>query len=267
MAMRSMRRMALVVAATTALSVLTPASRADDFTQEIKNKTERTTANDLTLFFNTENVRKVTATDPVGDPQGKKPKEAKGKGPFVYDVGELPVPVAPGSGLKINFTGDPGTRIDLTESYWTENNRQMVNGLASLGVPPDIFFADGAFARISNPGPVPLTYTGIQLYRDNDLANFGTPFFSSEITGELVTGLPSSLTLGAGDSTVLAFGQVARDGYQLVTMNIALLSAPDDTFFTASAAVIPEPGSLALTAAGLLALLAARAGRRRNPTS
>jgi hypothetical protein len=169
--------------------------------------------------------------------------------------------VAPTQGLKVHFSGPAGTRIDVAASFWTENKRQIIDSLASLGQPPDIFFADGAFARIVNAGPVPLLYTDIRLYRDNDLANFGTPSFSSVVTGELVTGLPTTLTLGAGESAVLAFGAVARDGYELVTMNVALPSAPDDTFFTASAAVIPEPGTLALTGAGLLALWLVRARR------
>lgn len=266
MAIRSLGRLASMLATTAALSVFSPPSSADDFTQEIKNKTSFTTANDLTLFF-TQRVKDVSASDPVSDPTGKDPRFAQGQanGSWTYLPGQLPASVGPSGGLKINFTGPAGSSIDLTASFWTEDRRRIINGLAMLGTPPDVFFANGAFVRFTNPGPDPLIYTDIQLYRDNDLANFGTPFFSSEITGELVTGLPSSLTLGAGESTVLAFGDVARDGYQLVTMNIALASAPADTFFTASAAVIPEPGTLALTAAGLLALLAVRARRTRPP--
>jgi len=156
-----------------------------------------------------------------------------------------------------------GTRINLERSFWTEDRRQVIDGLASVGAPPNIFYANGsAFAQLVNSGPETLIYSGIQLLVNNDLANFDTPFFSSDITGTAVSGVPGSLALAPGESSTLAFGAYSPQGYELVTLDIALASAPGDTFFTAAAAVVPEPASGALVLGGLLALAALRMRRR-----
>jgi hypothetical protein len=217
------QRLIVVVCLLAVLFMLPIAALADDYIQELKNKASFTTANDLTLYFLNDVTLPITglsATDPVTDPDGKHPKEPdkKGKdGSYTFSKGKLPANVAPGSGLKLSFTGGKGAQVNTEKSYWTEDGKQILGALASLGQPADIFFAGGsAFAELSNPGPFALLYTDIHLYRDNDLANYGTPRSAYDITGTAVGGLPSMLTLAPGASTRLDFGAFDVHGYELI---------------------------------------------------
>ncbi len=233
-------------------------SSADNFVQEVKNKSELTTANDLTLLFLNAAPKKVMITDPMGN-NPRSPSTTDGA-KATWNVGALPANVAPGESGKVTFSGAAGTKIDKKNSFWTENGNQIVESLASLGKPPDIIFDGGVFARITNPEAFALVYSDIRLYRDNDLANFNTSLFYTP-TGQLVTGFPSEIFLGPGESVEFPFGSIKPKSYQLVLANVAAVTDPSDSYFVAAAAV-PEPGTFSLLGMGCITLLVAYWRRR-----
>jgi len=226
------------------------------FTQEIKNTTASITANDLTLVFTHEPGSVFIGGGPSPTSRNH---ETVSWGP-----GDLDRPYGPNASAQIDFEGPDGTRIDKSQSFWTENRRQIIDGLASLGQPPSIMFDPGgtqATATFINPESFALVYSNVSLFRNNDLENFATAAFTTP-SGQIVAGIVTSFVLNAEQSMAFPFGAIAPGTYQLASANVAPLSNPADTFFLASAAAIPEPQSCAMLLAGMALLLFVT--RRRN---
>jgi hypothetical protein len=231
----------------------------DNFVQEVKNTSALTTANDLTLVFNNPPGNVM-----ITDPQGNNPTAPGGSGgtTVTWGSGQLPSNVGPGQSGRVTFNGPRGTNIDKTKSFWTVDGAQINGALASLGQPPNItFVGGGAFADLTNPETFALTYSNIRLYVDNDLANFNTPLFITP-TGQLVTGLPSIITLDPGQSAELSFGPIAPDTYQLILADAAFVSNPNDVYSVGTGAAVPEASTFNLLGIGCTALLAIALLRR-----
>jgi len=96
---------------------------------------------------------------------------------------------------------------------------------------------------------------------------FGTDQYDIP-TGQLVMGLPTSLTLDPGQSIDLSFGLIGPGGYELALANVAPASDPSDIYRVAAADVfsVPEPSTFVMSAIGILCMLA-YARRRRNLTT
>lgn len=225
---------------------------ADFIEQEIKNQTISITANDLTLVFS-QNVTEVDVIDKTGAGQ-----LSLSTGDTHYTFKNFPNNFGPGDPAKIRFDGPKGTTIDLSQSFWTEDGIKINNALASLGAAPNLIFSGGAaFAQFTNPDPIALIYTGLQLYENNDLTNFDIANFLTP-TGQLVTGIPSSIVLNPGESELLSFGPVLLNTYDLALANVAAVSNPGNTFSVGAAAAIPEPSTFTLLSVGFLVPIAWR---------
>src|SRR5438445_179186 len=111
--------MGLGVFATALFSSATVAATAR-FTQEIKNNTASITANDLTLVFTHEPGSVSIGGGPTPTSRNH---ETVSWGP-----GDLPRSYGPGESAQVQFEGPEGTRIDKTQSFWTENRRQIIDG-------------------------------------------------------------------------------------------------------------------------------------------
>jgi hypothetical protein len=230
--------------------------RADLLLQEIKNSTASTTASDLTLVFS----QALLPNSPlkVTNQMGMSTSFlAPATTTFVIGVGSLPSTFGPGAVAMIKFSAPAGTTIDKTKSFWTDSEGAMIiNGLASFGAPPTILFSNGlAFAEFTDTDDVPITYTDISLYANNDLTNFNIDQFDTP-TGELVTGVPSAITLDPGDSVSIPFGPVSPNEYELALAEAAAVSNPSDTYSVgAGAAPVPEPSTFALLGLALLLMI------------
>ena len=139
-------------------------------------------------------------------------------------------------------------------TFWTQNGVRLVDSLAMIGVPPVVGF-DGlaAFATFINPEAFSVIYSDIQMFRDNDLAKLDSALFDVP-TGTLVTGVPTLITLLAGESLTLPFGAIDPSKYVLVLADAFAIASPDDRFAVASAAAVPEPSTLLLVGVSLAAL-------------
>ena len=149
-------------------------------------------------------------------------------------------------------------------SVWTKDN-QPVGTVELAGEPAVLSFLQiesnprEAFAEFQNREEFALIYTDIELYKNNSLDSFDTVDFTVP-TGELVAGVPASLTLQPGESQILSFGIVEKSTYQLALANVANLNDPDNVFGVATAEV-PEPCSLSLLC---IAVLLFRRHRRKE---
>jgi hypothetical protein len=232
--------------------------RADMLLQEIKNSTESVTANDLTLVFTQAIPRgtelKITNQQNMSMTFGIASDSTK----VEFTSNQLPSTFGPGALAKIKFEAPAKTMIDKTKSFWTMDGAMIINGLASFGAPPTILFSDGlAFAEFTDTDDVPIVYTQISLYANNDLMNFNIDQFDTP-TGDLVTGIPLMLSLNPGDTVMLPFGSVLPDGYELALATAAPLSDPSDTFSVGSAALVPEPSMFPLLGLCFLAVMSKR---------
>jgi hypothetical protein len=233
-------------------------SFADNFVQEVKNTSSLTTANDLTLVFNN-----VPGSVMITDPQGNNPREPTTVGGTTATWSQLPA-VGPGQSGRVTFNGPKGTSINKTDSFWTVDGAKINGALASLGQPPNIDFVGAmAFAELTNPQTFALTYSDIRLYIDNNLANFDTILFITP-TGQLVSGLPTTITLDPGQTVELPFGSIFPDTYQLILANAAGASNPNDVYLVGTGAAVPEPSTFGLVGTACIALLAVARLRRRS---
>jgi hypothetical protein len=231
--------------------------------ETIKNKNPTTTGNDLTLSF-TEPLQAgstVTATDTLSN---SNTVVASGNS-ATFPQNSLPSEVAPGGQLTILFNAPSGTSINLSKSVFTDSGVEIVGSVGLLGAAPGLFNVNGAqFAQLTNPDSFELVYTNIALYVDNNLANLATNQFDTP-TGQLVSGIPSSLILDPGQSVLLAFGPTSPIAYDLAVADAAAVSNPGDAYYAASAAeTTPEPSTLALASLGLLMMIASVARHRRT---
>ena len=175
-----------------------------------------------------------------------------------------------GGKLNVDWQGDKGFAVNSLTSKWTHDGND-IGPVKVVGKPMPLAFISQpggsieAFATFINPDPFPVTYSNIQLYRNNDLASFATDQFVTP-TGELVSGLPSSIALNPGDSTTLSFGIIDASAYQLALAQVSETGTTD--FFSVASAAVPEPSLILLVGVGLLALVLARPTRNlgRNRT-
>jgi hypothetical protein len=228
-----------------------------------QKSTQTITANDLTLV-STQKLTVVVVIDK--NDKARNMQNLNGADTYTFMPGDLPSNFGPGDVAKIQFLAREGTRINKSKSFWTKDRNTMIDGLASLGAPPIVIFGDGvAFALFTDPDPIPLVYSDILLYRDKDLANFNMDQFTTP-TGQLVTGIPSSIVINPGDGVLLPFGPVLPDKYELALAQAAALSTSDDAYSVAAADTVPEPATLSLLFVGTLGLiLIRRVFRARRP--
>ena len=237
-----------------------------DHDATIKN-TFGSAANDLHLTFTVPvgNVKFQKADGTAVTPSSSTATTAD------WSMAQLGESVANTAGRHILYNGDAAGLIDKTpaKSWWTSNDVKLDNSLARIGGTPAITFdATGAVATFFNPEAFSVTYSNIQLFKDNNLANFNGGFAEFDMpTGTLVTGLPSSITLDPGQSRALAFGAIGAQGYELALANAAATSIPTDLYLVGTATILPEPSILTLAGTGALGVLGCWWWRRRRQTA
>jgi len=180
-----------------------------------------------------------------------------------FDKFALDKTVPPGQKATVKYDAErqgtnPLPKIDKSsgDTFWTVGGTRFPNSVAFVGQPPALTFQGlEAFATLVNPEPFALTYSNIQLFRDNDIANFTIDRFDIP-TGTFVTGGPTSVTLEPGESISLSFGKVEFGNYQLASADAAAVATPTDLFRVTTANVVPEPSALFLLASSLAGLSA-----------
>jgi hypothetical protein len=209
---------------------------ADDvfISQEIKNGLTGTTVNDLRVKF-TQPLHKEaigftlpTLKKPDGTGQVMASAVSDDGLTATFNAGNVPGgSIAPGAPVIVRFFAPEGTKVAKEASVWTVDSEAFADSVAMVGQAPNLFFSEGfAFAQFVNPEPFDVTYSEIQLFRDNSIANFNIDEFDIP-TGELVAGIPSSITLGSGEiAELLPFGTVDPLKYQLALANAAAVSTP-----------------------------------------
>jgi hypothetical protein len=211
------------------------------FQQKVKN---------VTIKYG-DTMRNCTPKNP--DPDGKG---------LIFDC---PVPV-PADNFVVPGTGDTSKqRAELLydsdcskcrpvlgkATYWTADG-------VNVGEIKNIF---GATTRIGRNSPLSLflsneesfavTYDSIQVFEGNDLLNFNLNDFAIP-TGTLVSGLPSSITLQPGTSTIIDLSGIVENPltYLLATASFFPVGSPSEaaSFSTAydysKEVCIPEPSSI-----------------------
>ncbi len=163
------------------------------------------------------------------------------------------------SGDKVDIDFAPAAQAGatgITFGTWTRDGIPV--GLIGVrGAPMRIILnqtTNEASATFFNPESFSLTYSNIQLFANNSLANLNLDEFFIP-TGTLVAG-PSTLTLAPGQSVTLSFGIVDLSLYQLALAQVFATSDPNDVFDVATAAAVPEPATLLLLGAGLAGVAA-----------
>jgi len=246
-------------------------ARADSFVQEIRNGTAQQTAFDLKLVF-TKPVSEGS-TVVLEDSQGRKTSTVvpSSTATVTFPVGQLPGGrVLPKELVTVRWQGPSGSALvksGATQSRFTDqNSAEIVDSVASLGQPPALLFqGTTAFVELTNPDPINIAYTNIQIFDGNALSQFNVDQFFTP-SGTLVTGLPSTLTLLPGESRTLGLGTFDSGAYQLALADVAAATAPEDRFRVGAAAAVPEPSALLLVGSGLagFALLLVRTQTRRR---
>lgn len=211
------------------------------FQQKVKN---------VTIKYG-DTMRNCTPKNP--DPDGKG---------LIFDC-PVPVPadnfVVPGTGdtskkrAELLYDSDcPKCRPVVGKAtYWTADG-------VNVGEIKNIF---GATTRIGRNSPLSLflsneesfavTYDSIQVFEGNDLLNFNLNDFAIP-TGTLVSGLPSSITLQPGTSTIIDLSGIVENPltYLLATASFFPVGSPSEaaSFSTAydysKEVCIPEPSSI-----------------------
>lgn len=164
----------------------------------------------------------------------------------------------------ITYEGVKGSFIDPKRSMWTWNGNNI--GAVTVEGPPfpaQASFLPGsgntetAVVTLTNPlqDNVTLTFTGIALYRDNNLVNYNLDEFAQP-TGYEVPNIPSTITLHPGESEILSFGNIDPSRYELFVATGTSSADPNVTFDMATADVspVPEPGSMTLLALGTICM-------------
>jgi hypothetical protein len=187
-----------------------------------------------------------------------------------WNKGSFPggMELSDGQKLQVFFMAPSLTAVVPSKSRYTRDGRELGNSVVALGQAPNVFFAFNAllqpvaFAEFVNPESFPVMYSNIQLFRNNDIANLNLDQFLTP-TGQPVTGLPTSLTLLPGQSSVLPFGVIDPSGYELAIADAAALTSPGDLFRFGTADAVPEPAGLILLATGVVTLIGCSRHRRQ----
>jgi hypothetical protein len=262
-------------------AVASTVSRAELVSQEIRNSSAATPANDLRLEFTGD-----VGTIQIRDSANRTDEEdvfqnliIRGVGYWGYYFpagnvgmrGGLPSVIPAGGTLRVRYDNRNGT-LDRTQSYWTDDGARILtagggNALASLGAPPTIDVIGGtAVAIFTDPDPsTPIVYTGIQLYVNNNLADYTLDQFDSPTGQPVTSGIPPELLVSYGNPQQLSFGPVLPGTYVLALANAAATSDPSTTYSMAAADPVPEPSTFSFLCAGCIAMLVL--GRRRSLTA
>jgi hypothetical protein len=215
------------------------------------------TVNDLNVFFskkvtqvklNTRDTPPKTATGALnGDGMG-----AQFAQNTFGDLGQT-------GKVDIDFSTDVKDPFGITAaSMWTLDGTTKGN-VTILGQPMSLAFVQvpgglQGFATFINPDPFPEVYSNIQLFSDNDIANFNINGFLAP-TGTLVGGIPSSVVLPIGGTATFSFGIVNPTKYDLAIADVASVSDPTNLFTVATAdSPVPEPGVGVLFGIGIVGL-------------
>lgn len=217
--------------------------------QEIKNETGQA-ADDLSLRFSGE-VKNVSVQPPSSSASVPASGVDANTNTAFWNKGTIKPNVPSGKTATVFWEGAAAGIFVSEATFWTRNG-DPIGGVTALGQPPQ-FSADLAFATFLNPHSFNIIYSNVQLFRDNNIANFGTDQVFDP-TGTLVTSVPTAFTLSPGESNTLSLGAVDVRKYQLALADAASASAPTDLFDVGTAGAVPEPTSLLLfgsTAAGI----------------
>jgi hypothetical protein len=208
------------------------------FTQKVKN---------VTIKYGN-NMRNCTPKNP--DPDGKG---------LIFDC-PVPVPadnfVVPGTGDKnraeLLYDSDCSKckPVSGKETYWTADGVNVGN-IVIVGATPRIGRNSPLSLFLSNEESFAVTYDSIQFFEGNDLLNFNLNDFAIP-TGTLVSGLPSSITLQPGTSTIIDLSGIVENPltYLLATASFFPVGSPSEaaSFSTAydysKEVCIPEPSSI-----------------------
>jgi hypothetical protein len=225
--------------------------------QTIQNNTAGM-VNDLQVFFS----KKVTQVKV--NTRDTPPKTATG----VLNGDSLGAQFAPNtfgdlgqSGkLDVDFSTDDKTAFGITAaSMWTLDGKAQ-GAVTILGEPMPLAFVQTpaglqGFVTFINPDPFPEIYSDIQIFSDNNIANFDINDFLTP-TGTLVGGIPSSVMLPVGGTATFSMGIVDPTKYELAIAEVASTSDPTNLFnvATADTPVVPEPGAGALLGTAVAAL-------------
>lgn len=218
--------------------------------QEIKNKTGQA-ADDLSLRFSGE-VKNVSVQPPSSSASVPASGVDANTNTAFWNKGTIKPNVPSGDQKATVFWEGAAAGILVSEAtFWTRSGNQ-IGAVTALGQPPQ-FSSDLAFATFLNPHSFGIIYANVQLFKDNDRANFGTDQVFSP-TGTLVTSVPTAFTLSPGESIALSLGAVDVRKYQLALADASAVSTPTELFDVGAAGAVPEPTTLLLfgsTAAGL----------------
>ncbi len=227
--------------------------------QTIKNDTRRA-ANDLSLRFSGE-VKNVSVMPPGLNASIPASGVDATTNTAFWNSGTIKPEVPAGKTATIFWGGDAAGILVSEATFWTRNGEQ-IGGVTAFGQAPQ-FSADLGFATFLNPHTFDIIYSNVRLFRDNDLANFGTDKMFDP-TGTLVTGVPSTFTLNPGETTTLFLGATSIDKYQLALASVAAASTPSDALDVGTAAAVPEPTTLILVGTAAVGLGLARWRQRRR---
>jgi hypothetical protein len=157
--------------------------------------------------------------------------------------------------INVDYSTNGKSTILGGSSQWTYNGTNK-GTIKTVGKPMQV---DGPLAIIDffNPDPVPIVYSGIAVWVNNDLTGYNIDQFFTP-TGTLITGLPTTITLNPGQSAELSFGPTSDIGYDLVLATVADVSDPTNLFNVVDATLpTPEPSSLLLLITGSLCVASA----------
>lgn len=239
------------------------ASANDYYRQTVKNPTGDSVNDARVTFDGTPVGCKLKTKD---DP----PKRATG----VPKAGQSNVIIfGPGSGWELDDAGKlyidwenpaKGGVLKMVSVMWTYDGEDQGKGEigARSQITEDQYNGKQKVAVFENPYDYPVTYKNIVMTTNNNASNYTIDDYLT-VTGTLVAGVPTSITLNAHESRSIPFGHCNNLNYVLATADMAAVSTPDDTYSIGMAAIVPEPCGLSCLFAGL-AVVGTALRRRRS---